>query len=113
MRGSRDARAPGCLCRAARSRRGARPSISACRSSGSTSELRGSWGIVERTRPCPAYDRNVETAQQLVKPRLRGVFHEIGFYAAIVIGVVVIVTADPGRARVAGAIFASCVALCF
>jgi len=55
----------------------------------------------------------VETAQQLVKPKLRGVFHELGFYAAVVVGVVVIVTADPGRARMAGVIFASCVAFCF
>jgi hemolysin III len=55
----------------------------------------------------------VETAQQLVKPKLRGVFHELGFYAAVAVGVVVIVTADPGRARMAGVIFASCVAFCF
>ena len=55
----------------------------------------------------------METAQQLVKPKLRGVFHELGFYAAVVVGVVVIVTADPGKARMAGVIFASCVAFCF
>jgi hemolysin III len=55
----------------------------------------------------------VESAQRLVKPRLRGVFHEIGFYVAAAIGVVMIVTADPGRARTAGAIFAICVAVCF
>jgi len=55
----------------------------------------------------------VETAQLLVKPKLRGVFHEIGFYAAAAIGVLMVVTADPGRARIAGVIFASCVALCF
>jgi hemolysin III len=60
-----------------------------------------------------AYDRRVETAQRLVKPRLRGVVHELGFYAAVAVGVVVVVTAEPGRARVAGLIFASCVALCF
>ena len=53
---------------------------------------------------------SVETAQQLVKPKLRGVFHELG-YAAVAVGVVVIVTADPGRARMAGVIFASCVRL--
>jgi hemolysin III len=55
----------------------------------------------------------VEAAQPRVKPRLRGVFHEIGFYAAAVVGVVLIVTAEPGKARVAGAIFASCVVVCF
>ena len=55
----------------------------------------------------------METAQRLVKPKLRGVFHELGFYAAVVVGVVVIVTADPGKARMAGVIFASCVAFCF
>ena len=58
-------------------------------------------------------DRGVETTQRLVKPKLRGVFHELGFYAAAAVGVVVVVTADPGRARIAGLIFASCVAICF
>jgi hemolysin III len=55
----------------------------------------------------------VSAAEQLVKPKLRGVFHELGFYAAVAVGVVVVVTADPGRARVSGAIFAACVAGCF
>jgi hemolysin III len=55
----------------------------------------------------------VEAAPRLVKPKLRGVFHELGFYAAAAIGVVLVVTADPGRARTAGAIFAACVAACF
>src|SRR3954468_13370744 len=55
----------------------------------------------------------MESAPQLVKPKLRGVFHELGFYAAVAVGVVVVITAEPGRARVAGTIFASCVALCF
>jgi hemolysin III len=55
----------------------------------------------------------VESAPQLVKPKLRGVFHELGFYAAVAVGVVVVITAEPGRARVAGAIFASCVVACF
>jgi hemolysin III len=48
-----------------------------------------------------------------VKPRLRGVFHELGFYAATAAGVLMVVTADPGRARVAATIFASCVVACF
>lgn len=55
----------------------------------------------------------MDTAQGLLKPRLRGVFHELGFYAAVATGVVVVITADPGRARMAGVIFASCVVLCF
>ena len=49
----------------------------------------------------------------LSKPKLRGVFHEIGFYLAAATGVALIVTADPGTARVAAAIFAGCVAACF
>ena len=48
-----------------------------------------------------------------VKPRLRGVFHEIAFYVAVVVGVVLVVTAEPGRGRLSAAIFASCVAACF
>ena len=55
----------------------------------------------------------VESAQRLVKPKLRGVFHEIGFYVAAGTGVALVVTADPGRGRMAGAIFAACVAACF
>ncbi|HSB37810.1 MAG TPA: hemolysin III family protein [Gaiellaceae bacterium] len=55
----------------------------------------------------------MEAAQGLVKPRLRGVFHEIGFYAAAATGAAMVVTAQPGRAQIAGAIFASCVAICF
>jgi hemolysin III len=55
----------------------------------------------------------VEAAQRIVKPRLRGVFHEIGFYVATASGAAMVVTANPGRAQLAGAIFASCVAICF
>ena len=55
----------------------------------------------------------MDTAQRLVKPKLRGVFHELGFYAAVAVGVAVGVTAEPGRARMAGLIFASCVVACF
>src|SRR5207249_4222867 len=61
-----------------------------------------------------SYDKSVDAApERLVKPRLRGVFHELGFYAAAAVGVVLVVTAEPGRARIAGAVFASCVAVCF
>jgi len=55
----------------------------------------------------------VEAVERLVKPRLRGVFHEIGFYAAVGVGIALILTADAGRARVSAVIFASCVAVCF
>jgi hypothetical protein len=33
------------------------------------------------------------------KPRLRGVFHEAGFYLAIGLGIPLVLTADGGRAR--------------
>ena len=33
-------------------------------------------------------------AEQLVKPKLRGVFHELGFYAAAAAGVVLVVTPE-------------------
>jgi hemolysin III len=55
----------------------------------------------------------VVEVQRLVKPKLRGVFHEVGFYAAAVLGVVLVLTAEPGKARIAGAIFAGSVAVCF
>ena len=53
------------------------------------------------------------TTVQLVKPRLRGVFHELGFYAALGLGIAIVATAEPGRARLAAAVFACCVAICF
>jgi hemolysin III len=48
-----------------------------------------------------------------VKPRLRGVFHEFAFYVAVVVGIVLVVTAEAGRARLSAIVFASCVAACF
>jgi hemolysin III len=48
-----------------------------------------------------------------VKPRLRGVFHELGFYAAVASGIPLVLTAADGRARVAALVFASCLAGCF
>jgi hemolysin III len=47
------------------------------------------------------------------KPRLRGVFHEIGFYASVALGVPLVLTATDGRARIAAIVFASCVVGCF
>jgi hemolysin III len=54
----------------------------------------------------------VATAER-VKPSLRGVFHELGFYASLGIGVALVLTAEGGRARIAAAVFSGCVAACF
>ncbi len=48
-----------------------------------------------------------------VKPKLRGVFHELGFYAAIALGVPLVWTAEDGRARLAAVVFVGCLAGCF
>ena len=47
------------------------------------------------------------------KPKLRGLFHEFGFYVALALGAALFLTAEPGRARAAAALFATCVAACF
>jgi hemolysin III len=48
-----------------------------------------------------------------VKPRLRGVFHELGFYAALGTGIALVLSAHEGRSRAAAIVFAACVATCF
>jgi hemolysin III len=48
-----------------------------------------------------------------VKPRLRGVVHEIAFFVAAVLAIPVLLTAPPGRAFAAAVVFVSCVPLCF
>ena len=48
-----------------------------------------------------------------VKPRLRGVFHELAFFAAVGVGIPLAITAEPGKARLSAIVFASCVAVCF
>jgi hemolysin III len=48
-----------------------------------------------------------------VKPRLRGVFHEGGFYAAIALAVPLALSAEPGRGRVSAIVFSACLAGCF
>ena len=48
-----------------------------------------------------------------VKPRLRGVFHELGFYVALGTGFLLIVSAQDGRPRAAATVFAVSVASCF
>jgi hemolysin III len=55
----------------------------------------------------------VAATAERVKPRLRGVFHELGFYAALGLGAALVATADEGRARTAAAVFAGSVAFCF
>jgi len=53
------------------------------------------------------------TTSERVKPRLRGVFHELGFYAALGLGSALVVTTHGGRPRLAAAVFAGSVAFCF
>jgi hemolysin III len=48
-----------------------------------------------------------------VKPKLRGVFHEAGFYATVVVSVPLVRGAEPGRARLAAIIFICSLAGCF
>jgi len=48
-----------------------------------------------------------------VKPRLRGVFHEFGFYVALLLAFPLVLTAEPGRARLSAIVFSSCLAVCF
>jgi len=55
----------------------------------------------------------VAVTAERVKPRLRGVFHELGFYATLGLGAALVATADEGRARTAAAVFAGSVAFCF
>jgi hemolysin III len=55
----------------------------------------------------------VAEAPPRVKPRLRGVFHELAFFAAIGVGIPLVATAEPGRARVSAIVFGSCIAACF
>jgi hemolysin III len=55
----------------------------------------------------------VGAAAVRVKPRLRGVFHEAGFYVAVGLAIPLIATAEAGLGRVAASIFALSVATCF
>jgi hemolysin III len=47
------------------------------------------------------------------RPQLRGVTHQWAFFVFVVLGVVLVVTAPPGRATLAAAIYAASVALLF
>jgi hemolysin III len=55
----------------------------------------------------------VVTAAPRVKPKLRGVIHEIGFFASVGLGIPLVLTAHPGKARIAAIVFALCVSGCF
>jgi hemolysin III len=47
------------------------------------------------------------------RPQLRGVSHQWAFFISVVLGVVLVVQAPPGRATIAAAVYAACVALLF
>jgi hemolysin III len=51
--------------------------------------------------------------EALVKPLLRGVFHEAGFYLALALAAPLALTAESGRARVSAIVFSACLAGCF
>lgn len=48
-----------------------------------------------------------------VKPRLRGVFHEVGFLVALGLAAPLALSAEAGRARAAAIVFSVCLAGCF
>lgn len=48
-----------------------------------------------------------------VKPRLRGVFHEVAFFTFVALAVPLVWSAHEGKARFSATVFAVCVALCF
>jgi len=43
---------------------------------------------------------------EILKPRWRGVLHQYAFYAAVVLGVALVIAAEAGRARLAAAVYA-------
>ena len=48
-----------------------------------------------------------------VKPVLRGVFHEVGFFLVLALSVPLALTAEAGKARLAAIVFSACLAGCF
>ena len=54
-----------------------------------------------------------ESAEPLVKPRWRGVLHQVAFVAAIIVAPILILSADASRARLAATVFALSVVGCF
>jgi hemolysin III len=55
----------------------------------------------------------VDGLSEAAKPMLRGAFHELGFYLAAALAAPLILSAAPGRARIAALVFAVAVASCF
>jgi hemolysin III len=53
------------------------------------------------------------SAEVASKPLLRGVLHEVGFWASLVAGTLLIVGTDGARRHVAASVFAASVAACF
>jgi len=49
----------------------------------------------------------------MAKPRLRGVSHQWAFFVSVGLGVALVITAPPGRATAAAAVYAGCVAMLF
>jgi len=58
-------------------------------------------------------DMTDQIGARLPKPKLRGVLHQAAFAIAVVIAPLLIVGADRGRPRLAAAVFAGSVAVCF
>jgi len=48
-----------------------------------------------------------------VKPRLRGVFHEVAFFTFVALAVPLVWSAHEGKARISAVVFGTCVVLCF
>jgi hypothetical protein len=48
-----------------------------------------------------------------LKPQLRGVFHELGFYVALALALPLVLSAEDGRARASAVAFSACLAPCF
>lgn len=56
---------------------------------------------------------DVGSEQVPARPLLRGVFHQVGFLASLVVGTLLIAGADGARRHVAASVFAGAVAVCF
>ncbi len=57
--------------------------------------------------------RGLSTPSLPSKPRLRGVSHQWAFFISIALGLALVLTAPPGRATAAAAVYAACVVILF
>ncbi len=57
--------------------------------------------------------RGLSTPSLPSKPRLRGVTHQWAFFISIALGLALVLTAPPGRATTAAAVYAACVVILF